>query len=123
MTRTHDQDVTLDLYHDMNKIGEDSNKELYGKLGDEINMTLSQVKWYLLSWSKSVRKRDKAIAISLHNSTNAKKSYDASNAPRRGEIVSKFVPSPDSDITRIDFHNGGSGSYNTDSNLSALGTD
>ena len=61
MTRTHDQDVTLDLYHDMSKIGEDSNKELYGKLGDEINMTLSQVKWYLLSWSKSVRKRDNNI--------------------------------------------------------------
>ncbi len=38
------------------------NKDrIFKKLGDKINMTLSQVKWYLLSWSKSVRKRDNNI--------------------------------------------------------------
>ncbi len=47
----------------------------------------------------------------------------ASVAPQRSEIVAKFVPSPDADITRIDVLNQTSGDFNTNSNLSALGTD
>ena len=47
----------------------------------------------------------------------------AGTAPDRMEIVYKFVPSPDADITRIDFTNGNSGSYDTSSNISALGSD
>ena len=47
----------------------------------------------------------------------------AGTAPDRMEIIYKFVPSPDADITRIDFTNGNSGSYDTDSNISALGTE
>ena len=47
----------------------------------------------------------------------------ASLAPERKEQVLKFVPSPDADITRIDMNNSGGGSYDTDTNLSALGTD
>ena len=47
----------------------------------------------------------------------------AGNAPGRVEMVSKFVPSPDADITRIDYTNTQSGDYQIDSNLSALGTD
>ena len=47
----------------------------------------------------------------------------ASNAPARLDIVSKFVPSPDADITRIDMSNAGSGDYAADSNLSAIGSD
>ena len=47
----------------------------------------------------------------------------AGSSPDRMEIVYKFVPSPDADITRIDFTNGNSGSYDTDSNISALGSD
>ena len=47
----------------------------------------------------------------------------AANAPNRAELVFKFVPSPDADITRIDLDNGQAGSYGIDSNLSALGTD
>lgn len=47
----------------------------------------------------------------------------AGNAPFRQELVYKFVPSPDADITGISFINDQSGSYDTDSNLSALGTD
>ena len=47
----------------------------------------------------------------------------AGTAPGRTEAVYKFVPSPDADITRIDVTNIESGSYDTDSNLSALGTD
>ncbi len=47
----------------------------------------------------------------------------AGNAPNRTESVGKFVPSPDADITRIDFENDQAGNYDTDSNLSALGTD
>lgn len=47
----------------------------------------------------------------------------AGTAPSRGEVFYKFVPSPDADITRIDYDNAQTGSYGTDSNLSALGTD
>jgi hypothetical protein len=47
----------------------------------------------------------------------------ASTAARRMEYVTKFVPSPDADITRIDMTNDLTGSYDTSSNLSALGTD
>jgi hypothetical protein len=47
----------------------------------------------------------------------------ASNVPNRREEVSKFVPSPDADITRIDINNLGSGNYATGSNLSALGSE
>tara|TARA_R110000824_G_scaffold27251_4_gene92816 strand:+ start:1370 stop:1789 length:420 start_codon:yes stop_codon:yes gene_type:complete len=39
----------------------ENKNRIFSKLGDETNMTLSQVKWYLLSWSKSVRKRDNNI--------------------------------------------------------------
>ena len=47
----------------------------------------------------------------------------AGSAPSRLEIVSKFVPSPDADITRIDMSNAGAGDYAVDSNLSAIGAD
>lgn len=47
----------------------------------------------------------------------------AANAPSRYEQVFKFVPSPDADITRIDYSNTDVGSFDTNSNLSALGTD
>lgn len=47
----------------------------------------------------------------------------AGAAPFRKELVGKFVPSPDTDITRIDSNNIDVGSYDTNSNLSALGTD
>lgn len=46
----------------------------------------------------------------------------AGNAPFRVEMVYKFVPSPDADITRIDFINDQTGDYAIGSNLSALGT-
>ena len=46
----------------------------------------------------------------------------AANAPERGEIYSKFVPSPDADITRIDYNNTDSGDFQIGDNLSALGT-
>ena len=45
------------------------------------------------------------------------------NAPERVEFVGKFVPSPDADITRIDYNNAESGDFAAGSNLSALGTD
>ena len=47
----------------------------------------------------------------------------AANVPTRKNHVLKFVPSPDADITRIDCTNDNTGSYASDSNLSALGTD
>ena len=47
----------------------------------------------------------------------------ASNAPNRREWVSKYVPSTDADITRIDMNSTGSGDYAVGSNLSVLGSD
>ena len=48
----------------------------------------------------------------------------AGTAPSRIEYVAKFVPSPDATITRIDDDNtAGTNAYDTDSNLSAFGTD
>lgn len=45
----------------------------------------------------------------------------AGNAPNRSEVYAKFVPNPDADITRIDDKNNGSGSFDTNSLLLALG--
>ena len=45
---------------------------------------------------------------------------EATTAPLRQEQVGKYVPSPDADITRIDIENNQAGSYDTNSNLSAL---
>jgi hypothetical protein len=53
----------------------------------------------------------------------ARNTAGAGNATRRMEFVFKYVPSPDADITRIDFNNDLSGSYDTDSNVTALGSD
>ena len=53
----------------------------------------------------------------------ARNTAGAGNTTRRMEFVFKYVPSPDADITRIDFNNDLSGSYDTGSNLSALGSD
>ena len=47
----------------------------------------------------------------------------AANAPNRVEMVMKYVPSPDADITRLDMNNSTSGDYTTGTNASALGTD
>lgn len=47
----------------------------------------------------------------------------AGNAPARLELVGKFVPSPDADITRVDEINTHTGDLDTDSNLSVLGSD
>ena len=48
----------------------------------------------------------------------------ASNAPGRAEIVAKCDTTTNTaQYTRIDVHNDSAGSYETDSNLSAIGTD
>jgi len=48
----------------------------------------------------------------------------AGTAPNRYEFVSKYVPATSTDtIDRIDLNNTGAGSYDTNSNISAHGTD
>tara|TARA_R110000822_G_scaffold29173_1_gene86182 strand:+ start:609 stop:1187 length:579 start_codon:yes stop_codon:yes gene_type:complete len=47
----------------------------------------------------------------------------AGTAPQRMEYVSKYVPSPDANITRTDLTNGSSGDFNTGSNVSVIGSD
>lgn len=56
-------------------------------------------------------------------STTRRATAGAGTAPSNSEWVAKFVPSPSADITRIDIHNSDAGSYDTNSNLSAFGTD
>ena len=58
------------------------------------------------------------ISNSIRNNTAG-----ASNAPNRREIVGKCDTTTNSgQFTRIDANNSGAGDYDTDSNLSALGT-
>lgn len=47
----------------------------------------------------------------------------AATAPARLEHFGKFVPSPDADVTEVKMTNTLAGSYDIDSNTSALGTD
>jgi len=47
----------------------------------------------------------------------------AGTTPTRDEFVTKFVPSPDADVTRIDLTNTETGDFAANSNVSALGTD
>lgn len=47
----------------------------------------------------------------------------AANAPQRIEMVWKFVPSPDADVTEVDYYNSGANNYVSGSNLSVIGTD
>lgn len=58
-----------------------NKNRIFKKLGDKINMTLSQVKWYLLRWSQAVRNRDNnicqncnGIAVNSHHIIH-KKNY------------------------------------------------
>ena len=75
---------------------------------------------FVIGYICSISGEEKLI-LAFHNNRQA---TGAGTAPSRGEYTAKFVPSPDADITRIDFNNTtGSGSYDTSSNLSVLGSD
>ena len=80
-----------------------------GAFGDHFNIS------YIVNISG-----EEKLKISFNTSQNT---TGAGNAPRRLEAVGKYVPSPDADITQIDIDNSGSDDYDTDSNLTALGTD
>lgn len=60
--------------------------------------------------------------LSIHHvvSNNA---AGASNSPKRQERVSKFVPSPDANITQIKFNKGSFTNYATDTLLASIETD
>ena len=47
----------------------------------------------------------------------------ATTAPQRIEMAWKFVPSPDADVTRVDYYNSGSNNYVADSNITVIGGD
>ena len=74
---------------------------------------------FFISYVSSISGEEKLILLWNVDTNTA----GAANAPTRHEWVGKFVPSPDADITRIDTNNTGSGNYDTDSNLSVLGSD
>lgn len=68
----------------------------------------------------SISAEEKLVIGFLVNQSTA----GAGTAPSRIEYVAKFVPSPDATITRIDDDNTGTtNAYDTNSNLSAIGTD
>tara|TARA_R110000803_G_scaffold7247_1_gene23412 strand:+ start:114 stop:599 length:486 start_codon:yes stop_codon:yes gene_type:complete len=67
----------------------------------------------------SISGEEKLVISSIAEASTA----GAGTAPSRKEVVGKFVPNPDVDITRVDCDNRSGGSYDTSSNLSALGTD
>lgn len=74
---------------------------------------------FFIGYTISISGEEKLSIIHYMNGGTA----GAGNAPNRTENVWKFVPSPDADITRMDTTNLSAGSYDTDSNLSVLGTD
>jgi hypothetical protein len=74
---------------------------------------------FMVNYTASISGEEKLSIIHYMNSGTA----GAGNAPNRTQNVWKFVPSPDADITRIDTTNGSAGTYDTGSNLSAIGSD
>ena len=74
---------------------------------------------FMVNYTSSISGEEKLSIIHYMNSGTT----GAGNAPNRTQNVWKFVPSPDADITRIDTTNGSAGSYDTGSNLTALGSD
>ena len=83
------------------------------------NLILWSSSEFYMNYTCSISGEEKLSIVFLATGGTA----GASNAPERVEFVGKFVPSPDADITRIDNNNVGSGSFDTSSNLSALGSD
>ena len=83
------------------------------------NLILWSSSEFYMNYTCSISGEEKLSIVFLATGGTA----GASNAPERVEFVGKFVPSPDADITRIDNNNVGSGSFDTSSNVSALGSD
>ena len=82
------------------------------------NAGASPDRFYII-YTSSISGEEK-LGINVLNESNT---AGAGTAPRRMELVSKYVPSPDADITRIDDTNTGGGDFAISSNLSALGSD
>lgn len=86
---------------------------------------LTQTSWggsadaFIVNYLCSISGQEKlAIEFAVSQNTSG-----AGTAPERNELVAKFVPSPDTDVTRVDIVQGSSGDYATGSNLTAIGTD
>lgn len=78
--------------------------------------------FFEISYVGAVIGEEKLMILFHVNESNS----GAGTAPVRSEIYAKFVPSPDAPLTRIDYDESdedGTTSYDTNSNLSALGTD
>lgn len=75
--------------------------------------------YFNINYIVSVSGEEKLL-IGFFMSTNGS---GAGVAPNRNEHVAKYVPSPDANITSINYNNAGTGDYAIGSNLSALGSD
>ena len=96
--------------------------------GGTDSTSVSQANASNTGWSGDTFTVQETISISGEEKLNILHTIDrstagAGNAPTRREQVTKFVPSPDADITRIDSNNSQAGDYVSSSNLSALGSD
>jgi len=90
---------------------------LIDKAFHELNTNLAFFgDWFIIDYTFSISGEEQLTIIHLVNRATA----GTGVAPERVEFVGKFVPSPDAGITRIDIHNVASGSFGTDSNLSAV---
>ena len=71
---------------------------------------------FIIFYQASIPGQEKLSISHLVNRNSA----GAGSPPHRLEDVHKFVPSPDADITSVDVDNSFAGSYDVDTNLSAL---
>jgi len=74
---------------------------------------------FSISYVISISGEEKLLIAHVIESNTTGATY----IPSRNEVVGKFVPSPDADITRVDMVNINGGGYEIGSNLSALGGD
>ena len=85
----------------------------------ELNLAAFSTTSFQIVYICSISGQEK-LAIAFHIRQNT---AGAGTAPDREEIVGKYVPSPDANITTVTLYNVNSGNFAIDSNISVLGSD
>jgi len=83
-----------------------------------LNTVIQDNAQFIVLYVLSIADEDKLVILNMIDSNNA----GASNAPFRNELVGKYVPSPDADITGTDCDDIFAGNFVSGANISALGT-
>ena len=116
--RTYNNSGTAQLYahrRSANGLGESTP---INQANTDYNVFAGFGDFFIVNYVSSIVGEEK-LSIEFVGSTYT---AGAGTAPDRAEFVAKYVPSPDATITRIDYNNTESGSYDTDSNLTVLGS-